>query len=192
MFANQEETQRLRVDLKRPRTEFSLQEPASSASTDEVYRIESNWWHLSRREPSIASASLFVGAPVTIASLISPWLARAFLPFTFAALWIGAIETLIHFARYVRKNGLDGLGWSILALVASITGHALMLLISFLRGLNAETPALMCALFSTGAYVLGIGIMLIAEEWWYAITPSQMLFLMATLHAMGLLLVIGL
>ncbi|MAB86780.1 MAG: hypothetical protein CML51_05690 [Rhodobacteraceae bacterium] len=190
MFATEEETQKFRVDLKRPRTEFSLEEP-SNDENNPMYRDESGWWHRSRREASVASASLFVGAPVTIASLVSPWLAKAFLPFTFAALWIGTIETLIHFVRYVRGNGTNGLGWAVAAMIAAIGGHAVMFLISCVRGLGASTSVLMCAFFSTAAVVSGVGIMLIADAWWYAITPSQMLFFLVTLQAMGLLLLLS-
>lgn len=188
MFTNQEETHQLRVELKRSRTEFRLNEDLK----DDVYRDESNWWHRSRRDVSVASASLFVGVPVTIASLISPWLAKAFLPFTFAALWIGTIETLIQFVRYVRANAFEGLGWAVAAMLGSIGVHGVMLLVSCVRGLGASTSILMCAFFSTAAVVLGIGVMLIADAWWYAITPSQMLFFVAALQAMGLLLLLSL
>jgi hypothetical protein len=190
MFAKPEEMQPLRVELRQPRTQFT-QFQLEQEPPDEVYRDESGWWHRSRKEASLASASLFVGAPVTIASLVSPWLAKAFLSFTFAALWIGTIETLIHFVRYVRANGTSGLGWALVAMMVSIGGHAVMFLISCVRGLSASTPILMCAFFSTAAFVIGVGIMLIADAWWYAITPSQMLFFLATLQAMGLLLLLS-
>lgn len=182
----------LQVDLFLPDKDGTLYDDIEVTQRHTLYRSESSWWHLSRREASVASASLIVGAPVTIACLISPWLAKAFLPFTFTALCIGIIETLIHFVRVLRSKTRERLGCAIAAMGASLAGHALMLLISCLRGLHATTPVTFCAFFSTGAYVVGFGLMLIVDEWWYAITPAQMLLFLSTLHAMGLLLIISL
>jgi hypothetical protein len=171
-------------DLKRPRA-------VSELNRDEVplYAIHGDWWHRGRTSASPASASLIVGAPVTVASLISSYLARAFLPFTFAAFWIGCIEASIHLSKYLRQNGLGkGFGCELTKFMVAVLGHALILFISVVRGWEADTPTIVCAIWSTGCYALGFGAMLIVEQWWYSITPSQLLFFIATLHAIGLLI----
>lgn len=186
----------LTLDLTKPRPPHSrLLRPTThsggtdDAAADDAYTVDRNWWHRSRATTSVLSVSVLVGAPVTIASLISPWVAKAFLPFTFAALWIGTIETFIHVVRQLRMHGMSKL--CVVASVAfvAILGHGAMFAISLARGLHASTPLAACVVCSTGAYVLGFGLMLAIERWWYAITPAQLLVLIVPLHAMGLVLV---
>ena len=161
-------------------------EPTESCTCD-THEVRMDWWHLSRKSPSVASASLFVGAPVTIASLLNPWLAKAFFAFTFAALWIGCIEAFVHFVRHVKAN-VSVQCCAVVGLLAALSGHAFMLWVTYSRGWGAETPLVACIIISTGCYVLGFGLMLVLDQWWYAITPSQMLLFIVALHSMGILL----
>ena len=174
-------------DLKRSRevTTFTIEHAP-------MYVVHGDWWHRCRTSASAASASLIVGAPVTIASLFSAYLAKAFLPFTFAAFWIGCIEASVHFSKHLRHDGFNGsFGCEFTKFMVAVLGHGLILFISFIRGWEADTPVIVCAIWSTGCYVLGFGAMLIMQQWWYSITPSQLLLFIVALHAMGLLIVIS-
>lgn len=92
----------------------------------------------------------------------------------------------------MRYNGLNGrFGCEFIKFMVAVLGHGLILFISFIRGWDADTPPVICAIWSTGCYVLGFGAMLIIEQWWYSITPSQLLFFIATLYAISVLLVIA-
>lgn len=75
-----------------------------------------------------------MGAPVTIASLFSAYLARALLPFTFAAFWVGCIEASVHFNMHLRQKELGGgVGCEFAKLMVAVLGHGLSLFISFIR-----------------------------------------------------------
>ena len=70
--------QQLLIDLEMIGMVQCKVEPTESC-TCATHGVRMDWCHLSRKKASVASASLFVGAPVTIASLLNPWLAKALL-----------------------------------------------------------------------------------------------------------------
>lgn len=162
---------------------------AAAVESEPDYRDRSDWWHKSRSRPMMCrSISEWLGIPLIIASLVFPRLARAFLPFMLAMCCIGCIEGSAHLVARLRVNESNLYTGNVCIWLSIVVVHIGAFVVSCWRGWGADTPVVVSVICSTCCHVIGIGIVIVVDEWWYRITPAQMILLLASLHPVGILL----